>query len=228
VPHGHEPEFEIATMSYRVKEIYYTLQGEGGQSGRAAVFCRFSNCNLWSGLEDDRPSAVCQFCDTDFYGTDGRRGGEYSSATTLAQAIAACWPTTPAAATRLAPLVVCTGGEPLLQLDVSLIEALHMAGFEVAVETNGTLPAPPGIDWLCVSPKAGAALRITAGDELKLVYPQSGAEPELYEKLSFRQFYLQPLDGPQLTAHTHQAVAYCLAHPQWRISLQTHKILGIP
>ena len=211
-------------MSYAVKELFYTLQGEGANTGRAAVFCRFAGCNLWTGREPDRHEAVCQFCDTDFVGTDGPGGGRFESAEQLAAAVAAAWP--PDSAARR--FVVCTGGEPLLQLDHVLITALHRAGFEVAVETNGTLPAPQGINWLCVSPKAGANLALREGDELKLIYPQPGAEPELYEQLAFRHFFLQPMDGPELEANTAAALKYCLAHPRWRLSLQTHKLLGIP
>ena len=213
-------------MSYAVKEIFYTLQGEGANTGRPAVFCRFAGCNLWSGREADRAEAVCRFCDTDFVGTDGPGGGKFRSAEALAAAVAAAWPAgEPAAGRRL---VVCTGGEPLLQLDEALLGALHARGFEVAVETNGTLQPPAGIDWLCVSPKAGAPLETTAGDELKLVYPQEGAEPARYEGLAFRHFFLQPMDGPALDANTRAALEYCLAHPRWRLSLQTHKLLGIP
>jgi len=208
-------------MSYAVKEIFYTLQGEGRQAGRPAVFCRFAGCNLWSGREEDRAEAVCRFCDTDFVGMDGVGGGRFATGETLAQAIAALWPA------GGAPLVVLTGGEPLLQVDEALITALHDAGFEIAIETNGTIAPPPGVDWLCVSPKAGAALVVTAGDELKLVYPQSGAAPAAFEALEFANFLLQPMDGPDRAANTEAAVAYCLAHPQWRLSLQTHKILGI-
>ena len=211
-------------MSYAVKELFYTLQGEGANTGRAAVFCRFAGCNLWTGREPDRHEAVCQFCDTDFVGTDGPGGDRFESAEQLAAAVAAAWP--PDSAARR--FVVCTGGEPLLQLDHVLITALHRAGFEVAVETNGTLPAPQGINWLCVSPKAGANLALREGDELKLIYPQPGAEPELYEQLAFRHFFLQPMDGPELEANTAAALKYCLAHPRWRLSLQTHKLLGIP
>lgn len=207
-------------MSYTVKEIFYTLQGEGRQAGRPAVFCRFAGCNLWSGREEDRSSAQCRFCDTDFVGMDGEHGGRYE-VEALAGAIADLWP---AGGQRL---VVITGGEPLLQLDAALIAALHARDFEIAVETNGTITPPAGIDWLCVSPKAGAALAVQKGDELKLVFPQEGAEPELFAPLSFRHFLLQPMDGPDLAANMQAAVAYCLAHPQWRLSLQTHKILGI-
>jgi len=215
-------------MSYSVKEIIYTLQGEGANTGRAAVFCRFANCNLWSGHEADRSQATCQFCDTDFVGTDGPNGGEFAVAAELVDAVARQRQSTAPSLPGARPLVVCTGGEPLLQMDAPLIDALHARGFEIAVETNGTLPLPAGIDWSCVSPKAGTVLRITAGDELKLIFPQSGAEPEQYEHLDFRHFYLQPMDGLGVAHNTRLAVDYCLAHPRWRISLQTHKILGIP
>ncbi len=211
-------------MTYAVKEIFYTLQGEGAQSGRAAVFCRFAGCNLWSGLERDRASAVCTFCDTDFVGTDGEGGGKFVGAEALAEAIAARWP----AGQGGTPYVVCTGGEPLLQLDAPLIEALHARGFEIAVETNGTLAAPPGLDWICVSPKAGAELAQRTGDELKLVYPQSDAPPECFAGLAFRHFFLQPMDGPARDANTAAAARYCMAHPHWRLGLQTHKVAGIP
>ena len=210
-------------MTYSVKEIFLTLQGEGGQAGRAAVFCRFAGCNLWSGREQDRAGAVCTFCDTDFVGTEGEGGGKFDTAGALAEAIEAAWG--PGAEARL---VVCTGGEPLLQLDEPLIEALHARGFSIAVETNGTLPAPPGLDWICVSPKADAALAQTRGQELKLVHPQTGVDPACFEGLAFERFYLQPMDGPDLQANTRAAVAYCLAHPRWRLSVQTHKVLGIP
>ncbi|MEM1126657.1 MAG: 7-carboxy-7-deazaguanine synthase [Bacteroidota bacterium] len=213
-------------MSYAVKEIYYTLQGEGAQTGRPAVFCRFTGCNLWSGREADRATAICTFCDTDFVGMDGPGGGRFADAAALTTAIVAAWPAAHSARAR--PLVVCTGGEPLLQLDVPLIEALHAAGFEVAVESNGTKAAPPGIDWLCISPKAGAPLVQTKGQELKLVYPQPEALPERFADLAFDHFFLQPMDGPHAEAYTERAVAYCLAHPQWRLSLQTHKYLEIP
>lgn len=213
-------------MSYAVREIFYTLQGEGAQAGRPAVFLRFAGCNLWSGREADRAGAICQFCDTDFVGTDGPGGGRFATAEALARAVAGYWPGTAEPAGR--PLVVCTGGEPLLQLDVPLIERLHEAGFEIAIETNGTLPVPPGVDWVCVSPKAGAELIVTSGDELKLVYPQQGGEPSRYQDLGFRHFFLQPMDGPERVRHTEAAVRYCLAHPRWRLSLQTHKLLGIP
>jgi 7-carboxy-7-deazaguanine synthase len=210
-------------MAYTVKEIFYTLQGEGAQAGRAAVFCRFAGCNLWSGREADRAGAVCSFCDTDFVGTDGPGGGKFATPSALADAVAACWPG--AAGGR--PYVVCTGGEPLLQLDAPAIAALHARGFEVAVETNGTQRAPAGLDWICVSPKADADLLLTTGDELKLVYEQPLAPPERFAGLGFRHFFLQPMDGAQRQRHTLAAVAYCLAHPQWRMSLQTHKVLGI-
>jgi 7-carboxy-7-deazaguanine synthase (Cx14CxxC type) len=205
---------------YKIKEIYYTLQGEGAQTGRPAVFCRFTGCNLWSGREEDRHKAICQFCDTDFWGTDGKNGGRYS-ATELSKKIASLWPG------GGKPYVVCTGGEPLLQLDEALIEALHESGFEVAVETNGTKPAPAGLDWICVSPKAGADIVLTEGHELKLVYPQPGAEPELFQDLSFTHFFLQPMDSPEQAANIQATVDYCLQHPQWRMSLQTHKVLNI-
>ena len=215
-------------MTYAVKEIFYTLQGEGGQAGRAAVFCRFAGCNLWSGREEDRAQAVCRFCDTDFVGTDGTGGGKFATAQALAEAVRSHWPTQNGASAKGRPLVVCTGGEPLLQLDSPLIDALHAQGFEIAVETNGTQPIPPGLDWVCVSPKAGSELVATAGDELKLVFPQLGAMPGQFEHLVFRHFFLQPMDGPLREQHTQAAVAYCMAHPQWRLSLQTHKLLGIP
>jgi len=210
-------------MTYAVKEIFYTLQGEGANTGRAAVFCRFAGCNLWTGREQDRHQATCQFCDTDFVGTDGPGGGRFASAGELAAAVAAAWP--PAEPGRR--FVVCTGGEPLLQLDSELLQALHGEGFEIAVETNGTLPPPDGIDWLCVSPKAGAELIVTSGDEIKLVFPQAGAAPDQFEQLRFRHYFLQPMDGPDREANTSAALHYCLAHPRWRLSLQTHKLLGI-
>lgn len=212
---------------YTIKEIFFTLQGEGAQTGRAAVFCRFTGCNLWSGHEQDRSKAICQFCDTDFVGTDGEGGGRFSSASEVARAVAARWPSVEKSA-RAKPLVVCTGGEPLLQMDAALVAAFHEMNFEIAIETNGTRLAPPGIDWICVSPKAGAELVLRSGDELKLVFPQGGAEPEKFEHLDFRHFFLQPMDGPARERNTHLALAYCLAHPQWRLSLQTHKLLGIP
>jgi len=213
-------------VSYVVKEIFYTLQGEGANTGRPAVFCRFAGCNLWSGREEDRVKATCQFCDTDFVGTDGPGGGRFDSALTLATAVAAAWPTPPSLGGR--SFVVCTGGEPLLQLDADLVAALHDFGFAVAIETNGTLLPPPGVDWICVSPKAGAELVLRAGHELKLVFPQHGAEPERFTHLDFQHFFLQPLDGPERERNTQLAVRYCLEHPQWRLSLQTHKFLGIP
>lgn len=209
--------------SYAVKEIYYTLQGEGAQAGRPAVFCRFSGCNLWSGREEDRKQAICSFCDTDFRGTDGINGGRYDAAA-LALLVSNLWPSNGGGK----PLVVCTGGEPLLQLDEPLVKSFHSHGFEVAVETNGTVEAPAGIDWICVSPKSGTVLRLTAGDELKLVYPQKGAEPERFAHLEFSHFFLQPMDGNQTEANTALAVEYCLHYPQWRLSLQTHKLLNIP
>jgi 7-carboxy-7-deazaguanine synthase len=211
-------------MSYAVKEIFFTLQGEGAQAGRAAVFCRFSGCNLWSGNEADRSSAVCQFCDTDFFGTDGTGGGKFNSADSLADAIAREWSAKDIGGTRL---VVCTGGEPLLQIDETLIAALHARDFEIAVETNGTVAAPSGLDWICVSPKAGAPLVQKTGDELKLVYPQESAQPAAFENLAFRHFFLQPMDGPVRDANTAAAIQYCMDHPRWRLSLQTHKIVGI-
>ncbi|MFO1372754.1 MAG: 7-carboxy-7-deazaguanine synthase [Candidatus Competibacteraceae bacterium] len=214
-------------MRYAVKELFYTLQGEGARTGRPAVFCRFAGCNLWSGRELDRATAICQFCDTDFIGVDGPGGGKFATAAALAAAIAAQWPAT--TLTKARPYVVCTGGEPLLQLDEPLLAALRARSFEVAVETNGTLPALPGLDWICVSPKANAPLRLIQGDELKLVYPQPEleAQPECFTDLVFQHFFLQPLDGPDREANTQAAIAYCLAHPQWRLSLQTHKILNI-
>jgi 7-carboxy-7-deazaguanine synthase len=212
-------------MSYAVKEIFYTLQGEGAQAGRAAVFCRFAGCNLWSGREQDRATAICKFCDTDFADTNGPGGGKFETAESLAAAIQEKWPSDSTTGKRF---VVCTGGEPLLQLDTRLIEALHACNFEIAVETNGTIAAPDGINWVCVSPKAGAALVQRSGDELKLVFPQTGFEPEDFGGLSFRHFFLQPMDGPDRVANTELALRYCMQHPQWRLSLQTHKILGIP
>jgi 7-carboxy-7-deazaguanine synthase (Cx14CxxC type) len=213
-------------VTYSVKEIYYTLQGEGAQTGRPAVFCRFAGCNLWSGREEDRAQAICQFCDTEFVGTGGPDGGSFATPDELAAAVAARWPRRADAAAR--PYVVCTGGEPLLQLDEPLVIALHRAGFEIAIETNGTRQAPPGIDWTCASPKAGAEFVLTSGDELKLVYPQTGAEPERFAGLDYRHFFLQPMDGPHLRQNIAAATRYCLAHPRWRLSLQTHKLIGIP
>jgi len=212
-------------MSYAVKEVFYTLQGEGAQAGRAAVFCRFAGCNLWSGREEDRGAAVCRFCDTEFVGVDGTGGGRFELAEALAVAIEEKWPGDSPLGKKF---VVCTGGEPLLQLDRRLIEALHGRDFEIAVETNGTIAAPAGVDWLCVSPKAGAELVQRSGNELKLVYPQAGAEPREFEALGFRHFFLQPMDGASRAVNTELALKYCLDHPQWRLSLQTHKILGIP
>ncbi len=212
---------------YQVKEVFYTLQGEGARSGRAAVFCRFAGCNLWSGLERDRATALCDFCDTDFRGTDGPGGGRFESAERLAEQILGQWPAREHGR-ALGGYAVCTGGEPLLQLDAALIAALHARGFEVAVETNGTQPAPPGIDWLCVSPKADVPLALKAGDELKLIFPQPAAPPARFARLDFAEFFLQPMDGPARAAHTRQALAYCEAHPQWRLGLQLHKLLGIP
>jgi 7-carboxy-7-deazaguanine synthase (Cx14CxxC type) len=240
---------------YSVKEIYFTLQGEGAQTGRAAVFLRFAGCNLWTGREADRASAVCQFCDTDFVGTDGPGGGKFADARALAEAVAAHWPDggrplkrDPKSGNRFSDksradskeiepysgsprtgsaLVVCTGGEPLLQIDAPLIDALHEAGFEIAIETNGTIAAPDGIDWICVSPKAGAPLVQRSGQELKLVYPQEAAPPEAFELLDFQHFFLQPMDGPQREANTAAAARYCLEHPRWRLSLQTHKFIGL-
>ncbi|GAB1694978.1 7-carboxy-7-deazaguanine synthase [Krasilnikovia sp. M28-CT-15] len=210
---------------YRVKEIFYTLQGEGTHAGRPAVFCRFTSCNLWTGREQDRHRAVCKFCDTDFVGTDGPGGGRFRSAADLAGAVAKTWLGQPHPRSR--PYVVCTGGEPLLQLDEAAVQALHAEGFEIAVETNGTRPAPAGLDWICVSPKAGADLVLRRGHDLKLVYPQAGAEPEMFEDLAFDHFLLQPMDGPDRVANTEAAVRYCLDHPQWQLSLQTHKYIGI-
>ncbi|GAM97895.1 queuosine biosynthesis QueE radical SAM [alpha proteobacterium U9-1i] len=208
-------------MTYSVKEMFYTLQGEGARAGRPAVFVRFAGCNLWSGREQDRAEAICQFCDTEFVGTDGDGGGKFKTADGLADAAIAKWPG------GGAPYVVCTGGEPLLQLDAPLINALHARGFEIAVETNGTIEAPAGIDWICVSPKAHADLVQRVGHELKLVYPQESAAPERYAALAFQHFYLQPMDNAARDANTSAATNYCLDHPQWRLSLQTHKLLGI-
>ncbi|GJE12836.1 7-carboxy-7-deazaguanine synthase [Methylobacterium longum] len=210
-------------VAYAVKEIFHTLQGEGAQAGRAAVFCRFAGCNLWSGREADRAAAACRFCDTDFVGMDGEGGGRFADAAALAGAIAAAWAGGPDNR-----YVVFTGGEPLLQLDVPLIEAVHAEGFEIAIETNGTLPAPPGIDWICVSPKGRNALSLVTGDELKLVYPQADADPAEFVDLPFRHRFLQPMDGPGQTASTQAAIAYCRRDARWRLSLQTHKMIGIP
>ncbi len=210
---------------YSVKELFYTLQGEGAHTGRAAVFCRFSGCNLWSGREQDRHKAQCDFCDTDFIGTDGENGGKYRTAQALAEKARSLWP---AQARRATPYIVCTGGEPLLQLDEPLIQAFKAVGFEVAIETNGTLPAPAGLDWICVSPKGNAPLELMQGDELKLVYPQLLTHPEQYQVLAFNHFFLQPLDGPHAEQNLQACIRYCHRHPQWRLSLQTHKLIGIP
>jgi 7-carboxy-7-deazaguanine synthase len=212
-------------MTYSVKEIFYTLQGEGANAGRPAVFLRFAGCNLWSGREPDRARAACRFCDTEFVGTGGAGGGKFASAEALAAAVEAAWPAPGSG--RAERFAVCTGGEPLLQLDAALVAALRRRGFALAVETNGTLAPPAGKLWLTVSPKAGAPLELTRGDELKLVYPQGGAEPERYARLEFRHFFLQPMDGPDQVRYTRLAIEYCLAHPQWRLSLQTHKLIGI-
>jgi len=212
-------------VTYQVKEIYYTLQGEGARAGRAAVFLRFAGCNLWSGREEDRATATCNFCDTDFVGTGGPGGGKFTTADLLAAAVAEKWPRV---ATSARLYVVCTGGEPLLQIDGQLIDALHQRGFEIAIETNGTLQPPPGIDWICVSPKAGSDFVLKRGNELKLVFPQAGAEPERFVGLDFSHFFLQPMDGPAREQNTAAAAGYCLNHPQWRLSLQTHKLIGIP
>lgn len=213
-------------MTYAVKEIFFTLQGEGANTGRPAVFCRFAGCNLWTGRESDRADATCQFCDTDFVGTDGPGGGKFASADALARAVAEKWPANVSARAR--KLVVCTGGEPLLQMDAAVVAALHAQGFEIAIETNGTQEPPDDIDWICVSPKVGAPLVLISGNELKLVYPQQGGEPERYADLDFEQFFLQPMDGPDRERNTELALSYCLSHPQWRLSIQTHKLLGIP
>ncbi len=213
-------------MTYSVKEIYYTLQGEGANAGRPAVFCRFAGCNLWSGREEDRHEAVCSFCDTDFVGVDGPGGGRFASADELADTIGERWPKDGDEAPGQ-PLVVCTGGEPLLQVDEPLIQAFHERGFEVAVETNGTQPAPKGLDWICMSPKAGAELVLKTGDELKLVFPQKELRPEAVENLDFVHFFLQPMDGPEREKNTRLAVDYCMENPRWRLSLQTHKYIGI-
>jgi len=210
-------------MTYSVKEIYYTLQGEGAQTGRAAVFLRFAGCNLWSGQEKDRADAMCRFCDTDFVGTDGPGGGKFTDAAALARAVFAQWPK----GAQGRPYVVCTGGEPLLQLDSAAIEALHDMGFEIGIETNGTLLPPPGIDWICVSPKADAEQKLMRGDELKLIYPQDGASPERFIRQDFKNFFLQPMDNKDRHENTEKATQYCLEHPQWRLSLQTHKLIGI-
>ncbi len=220
---------------YKVKEIFYTLQGEGHHSGRPAVFCRFSGCNLWSGREADRHKAICKFCDTDFWGMDGENGGKYTAAQ-LAEKVMSLWPRPgrdkPSKVQNSKPFVVCTGGEPMLQLDENLVDAFHAEGLEIAVETNGTIPlfdtTKSGIDWICVSPKANTEMVLKKGNELKLVFPQPGAEPEKFTDLEFDHFYLQPMDSPQLEENTRMALEYCLQHPQWSLSLQTHKILNIP
>ncbi len=211
-------------MSYMVKEIYYTLQGEGANTGRPAVFCRFAGCNLWSGREEDRRKAICQFCDTDFFGIDGPGGGKFSTARDLASVISEKWPHNG----KSDKFVVCTGGEPLLQMDEALVNALHGDGFEIAIETNGTLLPPPGIDWICVSPKADADFVLRKGDELKVVYPQNGLEPRDFENLDFDNFFIQPMDGPEIEHNTKLAKQFCMENPKWRLSLQTHKILDIP
>jgi 7-carboxy-7-deazaguanine synthase len=208
---------------YKIKEIYYTLQGEGAHTGRAAVFCRFTGCNLWSGREEDRAKAICQFCDTDFWGTDGLNGGRYS-ATELAAKVLSLWEQKG----QGKPYVVCTGGEPLLQLDKKMVDAFHAEGLEVAIETNGTIEVPEGVDWICVSPKANTEIIVTKGNELKLVFPQLNAEPERYQDLAFENYFLQPMDNASQAANTQACVQYCLEHPQWRLSLQTHKMLNIP
>ncbi|GHC79185.1 7-carboxy-7-deazaguanine synthase [Limoniibacter endophyticus] len=210
-------------MTYAVKELFKTLQGEGAQAGRTSVFCRFAGCNLWSGREQDRDNAVCTFCDTDFVGTDGPGGGKFKTAEQLAQRISDCW-----GESKHRRYVVFTGGEPLLQLDGALINAVHAHGFEIAVETNGTIPAPDGIDWICVSPKADSKIVQRKGDELKLVFPQTGVDPKRFVDFDFQHHFLQPLDGPDLAGNTIATTEYCLAHPQWRLSLQTHKLIGIP
>ena len=214
-------------MTYSVKELFYTLQGEGANAGRPAVFCRFSGCNLWTGREQDRTAAICQFCDTDFVGTDGPGGDKFETAIALAEAAIDFWPLDNG---RLSgkPLIVCTGGEPLLQLDSEMIDAFHSAGFEIAVESNGTITPPEGIDWLCISPKIGSEMIVTKGQELKLVYPQKAGDPEQFEHLDFDHFYLQPMDSPMLQENTQQAVDYCKQNPKWRLSVQTHKAINIP
>ena len=215
-------------MSYKIKEIFYTLQGEGAQSGRPAVFCRFTGCNLWTGKEKDRPKAICQFCDTDFWGMDGLNGGKYKTAYELAAKVASLWPVPITNNIAGKPLVVCTGGEPALQMDAAIIEAFHHQNFDVAIETNGTVEIPPTIDWVCVSPKADTDILITKGNELKLVFPQQGAEPEKYQSFNFSHFYLQPMDGPNAAQNTQLCLEFCLQNPQWSLSLQSHKLLNIP
>lgn len=210
-------------MSYQIKEAFYSLQGEGRHTGRPAIFCRFSQCNLWTGREIDRAQAVCAFCDTDFVGTDGQNGGRFNHASDLVEHLKQLWPSQ----TQVMPFVVLTGGEPLLQVDQTLVDSFHKAGFEIAIETNGTKLPPQGIDWVCVSPKAGAPWILTQGDELKLVYPQPGLMPEQISTTGFKHYYLQPMDGENQAIHLQQAIAYCLAHPEWKLSLQTHKIMQI-
>ena len=212
-------------MTYAIKEIYYTIQGEGAKAGKPAVFCRFAGCNLWSGLESARNSARCSFCDTDFVGTDGPGGGEFETADQVADVISSLWPSNNS---HVTPYVVCTGGEPMLQFDEQLLDCLHLRGFEVGIETNGTLDVPSGIDWICVSPKAKTTCRLTTGDELKFVFPQLSADPRDFEQMDFGRFFLQPMDGPELAENTQRAMQYCMEHPQWELSLQTHKLLGIP
>lgn len=225
VLHRREILPESALVSrYAVKECYFTLQGEGAQTGRAAVFLRFAGCNLWSGLERDRAGAVCNFCDTDFVGVDGPGGGRFDGAAALARHVRSIWPRDAGGS----PLVVCTGGEPLLQIDDELVAAFRAERIEIAIETNGTIAAPAGIDWICVSPKSSAPLAQISGNELKLVFPQPNAAPERFASLDFANFYLQPMDGPERERNTRLAIDYCLAHPQWRLSLQTHKLIGIP
>ena len=216
-------EGELKSKNYKVKEIYYTLQGEGAQSGRPAVFCRFTGCNLWSGREEDRATAICQFCDTDFWGTNGLNGGRYT-ANELAEKVMSLWPENGEGS----PYVVCTGGEPMLQLDETLLNAFHAAGLKVGIETNGTIAVPEQVDWICVSPKANTEIIQTTGDELKVIFPQPGAEPELFESFEFEHFFLQPMDGPDIAENTQKTLNYCLAHPKWHLSLQTHKLLRIP
>ena len=215
-------------MSYAIKEIYFTLQGEGAHAGRPAVFLRFTGCNLWTGREEDRHKAVCQFCDTNFIGIDGPRGGVYAIAREIAEAVDGCWPKNDDRGWVGNKLVVCTGGEPLLQLDTAIIEALHDLNFTVAIETNGTKLPPDGVDWVCVSPKANAPLVLTRGNELKLIYPQVGADPSRFTSLEFDRFFLQPMDGPWQSENTQLAAQYCLEHPHWELSLQTHKLIGLP
>ncbi len=215
-------------MNYAIKEVYFTLQGEGAHAGRPAVFLRFTGCNLWTGREEDRQNAVCQFCDTNFIGTDGPRGGVYATAREIAEVVDGCWPKNDVGGWVGNKLVVCTGGEPLLQLDTAIIDALHDLDFTVAIETNGTKLPPDGVDWVCVSPKANAPLVLTRGNELKLIFPQVGADPSRFKSLEFDRFFLQPMDGPSQSENTQLAAQYCLEHPQWELSLQTHKLIGLP